>query len=277
MDFTGAVFLTYIFAPVDRYFDTHPLPETEEVFNTVFEEGWRPTSDPLLNVIIGFFHVIGCVLFIVAVLLVCALLIAFVIIIAIGYGIFSLIKVSGTARILSYLGSGYLIGAFLYGTIFPLLYRILRPILASTIGEFFYQKHLATVHGENKIRLRQPIYLTVAIIMVGLGIWRLTYPIGKKVTALNLRSVIAELEEEEAEKKAREKQKLSMGRRTVVSIPIPRGMTLYLYEEPSLDSKRIIQVKGKITLSSLRKYDSWYLVEYRGKMGWLPVGISRRR
>jgi len=68
-----------------------------------------------------------------------------------------------------------LLGSFLHGVLFPLLWRCAAPLIAHTVGEFTYQRVNERVLGKRP-RFTQPLYLSVAVLCLLLGIVRLVGP-----------------------------------------------------------------------------------------------------
>lgn len=81
----------------------------------------------------------------------------------------------GLPRYILDVGLVWLLGTFLYGTIFPLLWTVLAPIVAATLGEITYQRLRHRVFGD-RLRLGQPLYLIVALLCLAFAATRLLAP-----------------------------------------------------------------------------------------------------
>lgn len=67
------------------------------------------------------------------------------------------------------------VGAFLYGVLFPILWRFTEPVIAHTLGELAFQRARARVLGEQP-RYAQPLYLVIALMGLIGGIGRVVAP-----------------------------------------------------------------------------------------------------
>lgn len=175
----GAAIVKYVLIPIDRHSVEHPAGRTvrdwgDEMAYEIVESGWRPTGNPLFDFIIGILHVILIIAVVVVLLVAAIVLLVLYIAFALALIIIRyLLKSSQSFRFLAYAGSAYLLSLFLYGVVFPLVWKAIAPILAFTVGEYYYQKCRRMLYGDKGIRLRQPLYLTVAVVMISTGIWRL--------------------------------------------------------------------------------------------------------
>ena len=70
----------------------------------------------------------------------------------------------------------WFVGTFLYGTVFPLLWRVVEPALANTLGEMAFQRARERVFGIRP-RYGQPLYLAVAAVTLLAGGLRILAPV----------------------------------------------------------------------------------------------------
>jgi len=162
---------------------------------------------------------------------------------------------------------------FLYGVVFPIIYGVLKPILVYSLGEIFYQKHQAAVYGESKMRMKQPIYFSLAVVMLFLGVWRVMVPLGKE--AFSMEVLKASIERyDKVERKAmveNEKRRISLGEEHEVLIEFTGEGEHCLYKWPRHGSECIGKIPSGVSKVAQRKYGRWYRVTYWGKTGWVFI------
>ena len=73
-------------------------------------------------------------------------------------------------------GLVWLSGTFLYGVGFPFLWRAAEPLLAHTLGEITFQRARQRIYGVG-MRLDQPLYLMVAVVVLSAAAVRVVEPL----------------------------------------------------------------------------------------------------
>jgi hypothetical protein len=74
------------------------------------------------------------------------------------------------------------VGLFLYGVLFPLVWRLTEPLIAHTLGEMAFQRARARVYG-TRPRYAQPLYLVIALVGLIAGASRALVPATGPVAA----------------------------------------------------------------------------------------------
>jgi len=103
------------------------------------------------------------------------LVVAGVVVMIPGMLVYFLATNPGPLRDIADIAVVWLLGTFLYGTVFPLLWLVLAPLLAHTVGEITYQQLRESVFGD-EARLTEPLYLIVALVCIAFGVARSLAP-----------------------------------------------------------------------------------------------------
>lgn len=126
--------------------------------------------------------VLGFVMIVVAIVLWIVMIVVLVVLCVPGYITYLSVTTPGPARYVLDVVFVWYLGMLLYGVVFPLLWRVIEPIVANTLGEVAFQRARHRVYGDRP-RYSHPFYLGIAVVGLMIGGTRLLAPVATSAAA----------------------------------------------------------------------------------------------